>query len=62
MLELIDKGRCTDAHPAPLLFFHGGSLSAWCWDEHFLDFSLTGDSVPSRSACAAMAPVPCLSL
>jgi pimeloyl-ACP methyl ester carboxylesterase len=38
MLELIDKGRCTDAHPAPLLFVHGASLSAWCWDEHFLDF------------------------
>ncbi len=28
----------TDEHPAPLLFVHGGSLAAWCWDEHFLDF------------------------
>ena len=38
MLEVIDKGRCTDEHPAPLLFVHGGNLAAWCWDEHFLDF------------------------
>jgi pimeloyl-ACP methyl ester carboxylesterase len=22
----------------PLLFVHGGSHAAWCWDEHFLDF------------------------
>jgi pimeloyl-ACP methyl ester carboxylesterase len=38
MLELIDKGRCTDAHPVPLLFVHGAWHAAWCWDEHFLDF------------------------
>ncbi len=38
VLEVIDKGRCTEAHPAPLLFVHGGSHAAWCWDEHFLDF------------------------
>ena len=38
MLEVIDKGRCTDEHRAPLLFVHGGTLAAWCWDEHFLDF------------------------
>lgn len=38
MLEVIDKGRCTDEHPAPLLFVHGGNLAAWCWDEHFLNF------------------------
>ena len=38
MLEVIDKGRCTDEHPAPLLFVHGGDLAAWCWDEHFLGF------------------------
>jgi len=38
MLEVIDKGRCSDEHPAPLLFVHGGNLAAWCWDEHFLDF------------------------
>jgi pimeloyl-ACP methyl ester carboxylesterase len=38
MLELIDKGSCSDAHPTPLIFVHGASLAAWCWDEHFLDF------------------------
>ncbi|WP_156689912.1 alpha/beta hydrolase [Mycobacterium sp. Marseille-P9652] len=37
MLEVIDKGACTDAHPDPLLFVHGGWHGAWCW-EHFLDF------------------------
>jgi len=37
MLEVIDKGRCTDAHPVPLLFVHGAWHGAWCWDEHFLD-------------------------
>jgi pimeloyl-ACP methyl ester carboxylesterase len=38
MLELIGRGSCSDAHPTPLLFVHGGTLAAWCWDEHFLDF------------------------
>ncbi|OBA58280.1 alpha/beta hydrolase [Mycobacterium sp. 1100029.7] len=38
MLELIDKGRCTDAHPVPLLFVHGGWHGAWCWDDGFLDY------------------------
>ncbi|KAA0079055.1 alpha/beta fold hydrolase [Mycolicibacterium sp. P9-64] len=38
MLEVIDKGRSTDAHPVPLLFVHGGLHAAWCWDEHFLDY------------------------
>lgn len=38
MLEVIDKGRCTDEHPDPLLFVHGAWHAAWCWDEHFLDF------------------------
>jgi pimeloyl-ACP methyl ester carboxylesterase len=38
MLEVIGKGRCTNAHPVPLLFVHGGYHAAWCWDEHFLDF------------------------
>jgi len=38
MLEVIDKGKCTGAHPVPLLFVHGGWHGAWCWDEHFLDF------------------------
>jgi pimeloyl-ACP methyl ester carboxylesterase len=38
MLEVIDKGSCTDAHPVPLLFVHGGWHGAWCWDDYFLDF------------------------
>jgi pimeloyl-ACP methyl ester carboxylesterase len=37
MLEVIDKGSCSHAHPVPLLFVHGGWHAAWCWD-HFLDF------------------------
>ena len=38
MLELIDKGSATEAHPVPLLFVHGAFHGAWCWDEHFLGF------------------------
>lgn len=38
MLEVIDKGCCSDSHPVPLLFIHGAWHAAWCWDEHFLDF------------------------
>jgi pimeloyl-ACP methyl ester carboxylesterase len=38
MLELIDKGSATEAHPVPLLFVHGGYHAAWCWDENFLDY------------------------
>lgn len=38
MLEMIDKGATSEAHPAPLLFVHGGCLTADCWDEHFLGF------------------------
>jgi pimeloyl-ACP methyl ester carboxylesterase len=38
MLKVIDKGSCTESHPVPLLFVHGACLSAWCWDDHFLDF------------------------
>jgi pimeloyl-ACP methyl ester carboxylesterase len=38
MLERIDKGSATEAHPVPLLFVHGAWHGAWCWDEHFLDF------------------------
>lgn len=38
MLEVIEKGSCSDAHPVPLLFIHGGWHGAWCWDDHFLDF------------------------
>lgn len=37
MLEVIDKGSCTEAHPVALLFVHGGWHGAWCW-ENFLDF------------------------
>ena len=36
MLEVIDKGTCTEAHPVPLLFVHGGWHSASCW-ENFVD-------------------------
>ncbi|MGE2835912.1 alpha/beta hydrolase [Mycobacterium sp. SMC-4] len=38
MLEVIDKGCVTTAHPVPLLFVHGAWHAAWCWDEHFLNF------------------------
>jgi pimeloyl-ACP methyl ester carboxylesterase len=38
MLEVIDKGSPTNAHPVPLLFVHGGWHGAWCWDDGFLDF------------------------
>jgi pimeloyl-ACP methyl ester carboxylesterase len=38
MLEVIDKGSCSEPHPLPLLFVHGAWHAAWCWDEYFLDF------------------------
>jgi pimeloyl-ACP methyl ester carboxylesterase len=38
MLEVIDKGCCSDSHPVPLLFVHGAWHGAWCWDEHFLRY------------------------
>jgi pimeloyl-ACP methyl ester carboxylesterase len=38
MLEVIDKGSATEAHPIPLLFVHGAWHAAWCWDENFLGF------------------------
>jgi pimeloyl-ACP methyl ester carboxylesterase len=38
MLEVIDKGSCSTAHPAPLLFVHGSWHAAWCWNENFLGF------------------------
>lgn len=38
MLEVIDKGSVSAAHPVPLLFVHGAWHAAWCWDEHFLGF------------------------
>ncbi len=38
MLEVIDKGSVSDAHPIPLLFVHGAWHGAWCWDEYFLSY------------------------
>ena len=38
MLEVIDKGSCSEAHQVPLLFVHGAWHAAWCWDEHFFDY------------------------
>ena len=38
MLEVIDKGAVSAAHPVPLLFVHGAWHAAWCWDEYFLNF------------------------
>ena len=38
MLEVIDKGSVSAAHPVPLLFVHGAWHAAWCWDEYFLNF------------------------
>jgi pimeloyl-ACP methyl ester carboxylesterase len=38
VLEVIQKGSCSEAHPVPLLFVHGSWHAAWCWNEHFLDF------------------------
>ena len=37
-LEVIDKGSVSSAHPVPLLFVHGAWNSAWCWDQHFLNY------------------------
>ncbi|KKF02094.1 alpha/beta hydrolase [Mycolicibacterium obuense] len=38
MLEVVDRGQVSAAHPAPLLFVHGAWHAAWCWDEHFLSW------------------------
>ena len=38
MLEVIEKGCVSEAHPVPLLFVHGAWHAAWCWDENFLSF------------------------
>jgi hypothetical protein len=38
MLEVIDKGSCSESHPVPVLFAHGENHAAWCWDENSLDF------------------------
>lgn len=37
-LELISRTPPTGAHATPLLFVHGASHAAWCWDAHFLEF------------------------
>jgi pimeloyl-ACP methyl ester carboxylesterase len=38
VLEVIEKGSVSEAHPVPLLFVHGAWHAAWCWDENFLSF------------------------
>ncbi|MGY3555466.1 alpha/beta hydrolase [Williamsia sp. R60] len=38
MIHVIDKGAAAHRKDTPLLFVHGGSHSAWCWEEHFLDY------------------------
>ncbi|MGF2946017.1 alpha/beta hydrolase [Mycobacterium sp. Lab-001] len=38
MLEVLDIGTETATHETPLLFVHGTSHAAWCWDEHFLRY------------------------
>ena len=38
MLEVIEKGAVSEAHPVPLVFVHGAWHAAWVWDEHFLTF------------------------
>lgn len=38
MLEVLDTGAATATHDTPLLFVHGTSHGAWCWDEHFLGY------------------------
>ncbi len=62
MLEVIDKGSCTDAHPVPLLFVHGGWHGAWCWDEHFLDYFADAGyravALSLRGHCASPATKP----
>lgn len=37
-LETIAKYPFGLTHPTPLLFIHGASHGAWCWDAHFLDY------------------------
>jgi pimeloyl-ACP methyl ester carboxylesterase len=38
MLEILDTGGATATHETPLLFVHGTSHAAWCWEEHFLGY------------------------
>jgi pimeloyl-ACP methyl ester carboxylesterase len=37
-LEVISRYPTVNAHPTPLLFVHGTSHGAWCWEVHFLDY------------------------
>jgi hypothetical protein len=61
MLEVIDKGACSELDPVPLPFVHGARHAAWCWDEHFLDFfankgyrAIAVSLLPTR-ACRSLA-------
>jgi pimeloyl-ACP methyl ester carboxylesterase len=38
VIEVVEKGRCTELHPAPIIFVHGAWHAAWCWEEHFLGY------------------------
>lgn len=38
MLEVIDKGSTTEAHPVPRLFVGGAYHAALCWAENVLGF------------------------
>jgi pimeloyl-ACP methyl ester carboxylesterase len=68
MLEIIDKGATTAAHPTPLLFVHGGYHAAWCWDDHFLDhfadrgFRAVAVSFRAHGASGTDKPLPKLSI
>jgi pimeloyl-ACP methyl ester carboxylesterase len=37
-LEVISRYPTGSAHPTPLLFVHGTSHGAWCWEVHFLEY------------------------
>jgi len=37
-LEVISRLSASTPRPTPLLFVHGASHAAWCWDEHFLPY------------------------
>jgi pimeloyl-ACP methyl ester carboxylesterase len=41
-LEVIARLPATNLIRSPLVFVHGASHGAWCWDEHFLDFFAAG--------------------
>jgi hypothetical protein len=38
ILEVIDKGSTTEAHPVPRLFVGGAYHAALCWSENVLSF------------------------